>query len=135
MGQELDELKRIDGSRNVLGKPVPLAPNDAAMWHDGGRFHRVRRGQRFPWMSERDHGETKKIVREMLGIAAREIDDLDHVPFSVWLRERTDSERAIEFHNVMGGIDHQPARCPAQEHVHRHRRARLRVQGRRRDGP
>jgi phytoene dehydrogenase-like protein len=96
---------RIGHILHAIGKPVPLAPNDAAQWHDGARFHRVRRGERFPWMSERDHSETKKLVREMLRMAPREIDDLDHVPFKVWLRERTDSERAIEFHNVMAGIN------------------------------
>jgi protoporphyrinogen oxidase len=96
---------RISHILNAIGKPVPLAPNDAAMWYDAGRFHRVRRGERFPWMGDRDHGETKKVVREMLRMDPREIDDLDHVPFRVWLRERTDSERAIEFHNVMAGIN------------------------------
>ena len=96
---------RITHILNAIGKPVPLAPNDAAAFYADGRFHRVRRGERFPWMSERDHNETKKLVREMLKMDPREIDDLDHVPFKVWLRERTDSERAIEFHNVMAGIN------------------------------
>ncbi|MBI1735792.1 MAG: FAD-dependent oxidoreductase [Candidatus Rokubacteria bacterium] len=96
---------RITHILNAIGKPVPLAPNDAAAFYSGGRFHRVRRGERFPWMNERDHRDTKTLVREMLRMDAREIDDLDHVPFGVWLRERTDSERAIEFHNVMAGIN------------------------------
>jgi hypothetical protein len=96
---------RITHILNAIGKPVPLAPNDAAAFYADGRFHRVRRGERFPWMSERDHNETKKLVREMVKMDPREIDDLDHVPFNVWLRERTDSERAIEFHNVMAGIN------------------------------
>jgi prolycopene isomerase len=96
---------RISHIMNAVGKPVPLAPNDAAVWHDGDRFHRVRRGERFAWMEDRDQADTKRIVREMLRMDPREIDDLDHVPFGVWLRERTDSARAIEFHNVMAGIN------------------------------
>jgi prolycopene isomerase len=96
---------RLGHILNAIGKPVPLAPNDAATFYADGRFHRVRRGERLPWMNERDHQETKKLVREMLRMDPRELDDLDHVPFGVWLRERTDSERAIEFHNVMAGIN------------------------------
>jgi protoporphyrinogen oxidase len=96
---------RIGHILNAIGRPVPLAPNDAAVWYHEGRFHRVRRGEPFSWMSEHDHRATKALVREMLRMSPHEIEDYDHVPFKDWVLARTDSERAIEFHNVMGGIN------------------------------
>ncbi|MFQ5519820.1 MAG: phytoene desaturase family protein [Candidatus Methylomirabilia bacterium] len=96
---------RITHILNAIGRPVPLAPNDAAVWYQGGRFHRVRRGERPPWMTERDHRESKALVREMLRMDAHQIEECDHTPFKDWLLARTDSEQAIEFHNVMAGIN------------------------------
>lgn len=96
---------RIPHILNAVGRPVPLAPNDAAVWYHAGRFHRVRRGERLPGMSERDHRESKKLVREMLAMSPHEIDEHDHVPFKDWLLARTDSEPAINFHRVMAGVN------------------------------
>lgn len=96
---------RIAHVLSAVGRPVPLAPNDAAVWYEAGRFHRVHRGERFPWMTERDHQDSKNVVRAMLKLRPEEIEELDHIPFKEWLLERTDSPRAIEFHNVMAGIN------------------------------
>lgn len=96
---------RISHILNAINRPVPLAPNDAAVWYHDGRFFPVRRGEPLSWMSERDLRESKNIVREMLRLSTRQAEDFDHVPFKEWLLARTDSERAIEFHNVMGGIN------------------------------
>lgn len=96
---------RIGHVLNAVGRPVPLAPNDAAAWYHDGRFHRVRRGEPLPWMSERDQREAKNLVREMVRMSAHQAEEYDHVPFKAWLEARTDSEKAIAFHRVMGGIN------------------------------
>lgn len=96
---------RIGHVLNAVGRPVALAPNDAAAWYRDGRFHRVRRGEPLPWMSERDLRAAKSLVREMIQTDTHRAADWDHVPFKEWIEARSDSEKAIEFHRVMGGIN------------------------------